>query len=217
MSKVYISSLTSDKSQPVSTFFDHCGNLHVSTEDNKQYLVNFDRDNNLVLEKRTINLSFPEKVEYAKLIPHPNSLRKKAEEEEPDDSDEETEGNYFPEDNEYSTNFDPYDDISVGFFGTEHVDLTDEQVRFTAISEDTKLIVLTDPENDHLSLYETIIYNNGAVQFKSCLINMIPMFRLIWYLDSNRFDFRPTGCPIKSFHLQYSDDDLHMIPIKIGI
>lgn len=198
----------------VDVLFDHCGNLHFVV-DNRQYMVNFDRDNNLILELRSVNLTTKTECEYSKLLPHLKSLRKKAGEldQETNDSDDEADENYFPEDDDYTTDFDPYNDENNGFFGTELVDLTNEEVQFTAATEDAKYPVMTDPDNNYISLYETIIYNKGYVQFKSCLINSVPMFRLVWYTDKNLFEFRPTGSKPKSFRLEFDGDNLIFISV----
>ena len=203
MNSITVPIIDTDRTTGVEFFFDQCGNLYFQTGMD-QWMVSFDQSNRLVLEKMVRPLTVPFDPEYDRLFPHINSLRKQSEKiaaDDEDDSDEEA-IDYYPEDSEYTTRFNPYDETNEGFFGTEHVDLTDETVHFTSVAVDTAVPVRLDENNDAPTLYETIIYRKGVVSFKTVVVNSIPCFRLLWHQDGNRLEFKPTGSPSKTFQLK---------------
>lgn len=196
-------------------FFDHGGSLYFEElASNRQFAVSFDRHNNLVSDEifKLLNSIHPQ--ERLKLHAHHRSLRKAVgDKEDEDDSDEEAEPDYYPEDNDYISEFDPYKDKPDGFFGTEHVDMSSEEVHFTATSPDYDISTRKDPENDVITLYETLVYKDNSIRFKTTLTGTVGMFRLIWYMDDNKFIFRPTGNPEKTFNLAWTDDVLKFVPL----
>ncbi len=176
----------------LTVFLDSNGNLYLSKEGNtdKIFQINVDNKNGIYCDlgnydviaggKQMINqLVFYEDKENLNGNNDDNNDNN-------DDNDEKPE-NYFPEDNNYE---EIYDDV----IDSDEKDGDDDDGKFLFFASDEKIDMQINNRNngDILALYETLIYDNYKLIFKTTQTKMPIIYRLFLY-KTGTCEFRPIG------------------------
>ena len=181
--------------------FDEQGHVHLISPDGAQHRLDYDRHNNLCsyqltqklkeLHHPTIHTMTPTDVQSLKHV-----TQVKIQEEDGSDSEEEEEDDdHYPEDQQYQMDPLSEDEELQGFFGTELDQLSDVRYEFSRMAgSDIHPQMYLSPCEETLCSFETLVYQNHKLQFKTHLLHNAASFRLQLHLEG-RFSFRPVGSP----------------------
>lgn len=184
----------------INLYFDKGGNIYFRIL-NKLYDINIDCNNKLFCETLDwdYNLTDKKNLDFGelKLSCHLSSLKGKVQKEiikniNNEDS-ESVENKYFYENNEFEEYYDS--DSSDGF---------EEKVKFVGNEEHINLIDIYDTD---IALYDTLLYNNDNIFFKTSFEGIQPCYRLKIF-DNQMISFRVLGEVEQLYKLIINDDDL---------
>ena len=215
---------TSDEEKlNVSICFDTFGNLYfdlTSVKDNKffdepliqpLYQINVNGDNTPYIEPGIYPIVQEKKCEYTRFTLLNHNLEKKVKqsieinqynEDDEDDEDDEDSDDYYPEDNDYKEeSLDSFyevsfldDDLLIKY--GEH----NKKFKFSNVNPVYNVPVNVRKFGDITSLYDTYIYKNEKLCFKSCSVDDEAIYR-IRLLTKGEFWFRSIGRVEKLYNL----------------
>lgn len=151
--------------------FDKCGHVYL-VYNHHRYEITIDHNNGLILEKDSndyprIILPSGELVESTTTLE--NTIAK------------ESFDIYFSEDEQYQ----------------EYTDTITDDVQFVFCTSDKSPVYGFDSDNEHMALYETVIYRDDRVHLKSCLVNDFAPYRLS--INGNKIQIRTVDGITKSY------------------
>jgi hypothetical protein len=198
----------------IEILFDTLGNIYFEFN-NSYYELIITKTNDIICEKIQYelvpgdcsNISFG-RIKTNSL--HHKTIKKLQEQEEQEDLDEFDSDNeqehdykirskYLPEDNEF---YEEYD----------YSESDDENIEYIIfLKNNAKEPRIVKSEELYVPLYDTLVYNNDVITFKTKLMNSVPIYRLNLYMN-NKLAFRPIDKPTKYYKFVCESDSLTIIP-----
>ena len=187
--------------------FDKGGNIYFKYCD-KYYDLNIEADNKIKLEilpnYNCVNL---DNIKFGelKLSSDSGSLRGKVQKEiikssNNDETDEDYHERLFMYENEEFAEF----------YGLDSDEEQEEQVKFVGNKDNIDFCDFDDESN--IALYDTLLYDNDNLYFKTSLIGIEPSYRLKIYKDGS-INFRPIGDKEQVYTLNADNDNLWLVLI----
>ncbi|ARF09206.1 hypothetical protein Catovirus_2_155 [Catovirus CTV1] len=185
--------------------FDKGGNIYFKYCD-KYYDLNIEADNKIKLEilpnYNCVNL---DNIKFGelKLSSDSGSLRGKVQKEiikssNNDETDEDYHERLFMYENEEFAEF----------YGLDSDEEQEEQVKFVGNKDNIDFCDFDDESN--IALYDTLLYDNDNLYFKTSLIGIEPSYRLKIYKDGS-INFRPIGDKEQVYTLNADNDNLWLV------
>ena len=94
------------------------------------------------------------------------------------------------------------------FYGLDSDEEQEEQVKFVGNKDNIDFCDFDDESN--IALYDTLLYDNDNLYFKTSLIGIEPSYRLKIYKDGS-INFRPIGDKEQVYTLNADNDNLWLV------
>jgi hypothetical protein len=173
--------------------FDTSGNLYIYN--GTLYQVNIDSKGELLFEEGDYEVleSSPKDINIHKLFFHEYSLKKEAIEtiQLMDEDDPEKNEVYFNEDANYTEDV-QYKFAENGFYGTEAYEHMEDKFYFSSLDSDKGLSVKNRKNGDIDALYETLIFDDSKLIFKTTYTEE-PLYRII--INEKIIEIKSLGNP----------------------